>query len=473
MSKQASNLSRRFFLRGAAGAVLALPLLESLEPRRARADGPPAHRFAIFVRQGNGVQQATGDEPERFWPSQLGALSVASMKADSGRAVSELADFAPRLLLVRGCKYNYSYSGCGHADGGLQCLTAAKPDGVNSNKSLALGESIDWRIARDVKAGGQPLNLYAGQKGSYLPDVISYSGPKQRVAAIDNPLTAYTLIFGQPDASVEAQNQLALQRASVNDLLRTRMNALLTSPALSQNDKKRLSDHRDAIKDLETKLSCHLPSNRYAEISKVNPAQINNDDQIDAMVKMQMDIIALSASCGLHHAMTLQIGNGNDQTQYVINGVKQERFHHISHRINGDGDKGDPIPDADKKHHEIDRLFARWFRYLLERLDAYDTPSGKLLDQGVAVWLNDLASGPPHGSNNLPYVCAGSAGGALATGKYIDAADVPAYKFVTHNQFLNTIGAAVGAKNAQGGPLDDFGDPELAKGRINAMLAGV
>ncbi|MCU0654566.1 MAG: DUF1552 domain-containing protein [Polyangiaceae bacterium] len=467
-----SNLSRRFFLRGAAGAVLALPLLESLQPRRAaRADGPPAHRFAVFVRQGNGVQQATGSEPERFWPSALGPLTVASMKADAGRAVSELADFAPRLLLVRGCKYNFSYSGCGHADGGLQCLTASKPDGVNGNKSLATNESIDWRIARGMKAGGQPLNLYAGQKGAYLPDVISYSDAGKRVAAIDNPLTAYTLVFGKPDASVEAQNKLALQRASVNDLVRSQMQALMSSPALSKSDQQRLQTHFDAVRDLELKLACHLPASRYSDFTKIDPGKISDDDQIDMIVKMQMDIIALSASCGLHHAMTLQIGNGNDQTQYVINGVKQERFHHISHRINSDGDKGDPIPDADKKHHEIDRLFARWFRYLLERLDGYDTPSGKLLDQGVAVWLNDLASGPPHGSTNLPYVCAGGCGGALSTGKFIDAADAPKYQFVTHNQFLNTIGSAVGVKNGQGAPLDDFGSAELPKGRIAGMLA--
>ena len=98
-------------------------------------------------------------------------------------------------------------------------------------------------------------------------------------------------------------------------------------------------------------------------------------------------------------------------------------------------------------------------------------PSGKLIDQGVAIWLNDLASGPPHGSNNLPYVCVGGCGGALATGKYIDAGDVPSYKFVTHNQFLNTIASAVGVTNGAGAPLDDFGDPELPKGRIAGMLA--
>jgi hypothetical protein len=69
----------------------------------------------------------------------------------------------------------------------------------------------------------------------------------------------------------------------------------------------------------------------------------------------------------------------------------------------------------------------------------------------------------------MPYVCAGSCGGVLKTGAYVDAADVNANKYVTHNKFLNTIGAAVGCKNGAGGELDDFGDASLAKGVIAQM----
>jgi hypothetical protein len=177
-------------------------------------------------------------------------------------------------------------------------------------------------------------------------------------------------------------------------------------------------------------------------------------------------------SCGVVPAATLQIGNGNDQTQYVIDGVTQERFHHISHRINGDGDVGDPIPNAVDKHHRIDLKFAGLFKYLLDRLSSYTTAEGNLIDQGVTIWTNDLANGPPHGNRNLPYVCAGSAGGYLRTGQYIDARTGSGYNdFTTHNKFLNTIGAAVGVTNANGDPLDDFGDPELERGRIDDMIA--
>ena len=88
-------MTRRYFLRGVAGVVVGLPFLEGLSPRRAGA-GQASSKFAVFVRQGNGVQQATDSgEPERFWPSFApGAFTPEALAADTGRALSELADHA-------------------------------------------------------------------------------------------------------------------------------------------------------------------------------------------------------------------------------------------------------------------------------------------------------------------------------------------------------------------------------------------
>ncbi|HMJ55000.1 MAG TPA: DUF1552 domain-containing protein [Polyangiaceae bacterium] len=466
------SINRRFFLSGLGGVLVGLPLLEGLRPRNAEAAPPPDFRFAIFMRQANGVAQKQGTEVERFWPTNLGALTKASMAADVGRATSDLADYADKLLLVRGCKYNFSTSGCGHADGGLQCLTAAKPDGPNSNKALAMGESIDNRIVRALEpAGSEPLTLYAGPKSGYLDDILSYRGPKDRRTAEGNPANAYRRLFGVPDTNTDAATKLALQRKSVNDLVRGEMQTLMSKPQLSSSDRDRLNLHFQSIRDLEVTMQCQLPKMRYDEIVGVPANQVSSGANIEKIVAMQLDIIALAMNCGKSRCATLQIGNGNDQTQYVINGVTQERFHFISHRINSDGSSGDPIPNADMKHHEIDRKFAGFFKYLLDKLTMYTTPTGTVLDQGVAVWLNDLSSGPPHGSNNLPYVCAGSAGGFLKTGQYVEAAAVASNKYVTNNKFLSTIGAAVGVKNAAGAPLDDFGDPSLEKGLVPQMLA--
>ena len=85
---------------------------------------------------------------------------------DADRAVNELADYADKLLMVRGTKFAFPGNGCGHSGGGNQCLTAAKvSDDPSGNESLAMGESVDNRIARELNPASNPdpLTLYAGR----------------------------------------------------------------------------------------------------------------------------------------------------------------------------------------------------------------------------------------------------------------------------------------------------------------------
>jgi hypothetical protein len=452
------TLPRRLFLRGAAGAAVGLPLLESLGTRSASAQTEP-HRYAIFVRQGNGVLQ------DKFWPgSEAGPLTKAGLEQDlatDDRTVGLLSAYAEKLNIVYGLRYRHSGTGCGHADGCFQALTASTPDGNNSNETLAMGPSLDWVISQALdEAGSEPVSLYAGATSTFLGDVILYSGPKQRRAGERNSLNVYQRLFGMtmpgggdPDAG--EMNRLALQRKSVNDLVREQMKTLLARPELSAPDRTRLDAHFQAIRDLEIKMSMGCQISPLAEV---------DDDNLDQVIQTHMDVIAMAMACGKSHAATLCIGNGNDQTQYIIDGVKFERYHHISHRVRSDGSDGAEIPDAEELHHKIDKKFATYFKYLLDKLSSFTTPTGTLLDDGATVWFNDLADGPPHGSTNLPWVVAGGAGGKLKTGQYIRGN-------FTVNKIHNSIGTALGLTNAAGQPLDDFGAEDYEKGRIDAMMA--
>src|SRR5690606_23084310 len=152
------------------------------------------------------------------------------------RAVAVLAEYAEKLNVVHGLRYNFSTSGCGHADGCFQCLTASRPDGNNSNKTMAMGPSIDWVISRALDPPGvEPVSLYAGETSSYLGDLILYRGPRERRAGERNPLNAYQRLFGSMSPSngseqEEELQRLALRRKSVNDLVRSEMQALLSRP---------------------------------------------------------------------------------------------------------------------------------------------------------------------------------------------------------------------------------------------------
>jgi hypothetical protein len=460
-----SLVNRRRFLRGAGGVVVALPFLETFAPKKAQAEPGDVPLYAIFVRQGNGVSQAT-DEPERFWPSSgPGTLTKAELSADTGRALSELGDYADKLAIVKGIDFAFPGNGCGHSGGGNQVLTAARvSDNPSGNESLSEGESIDNRIVTELNMPGiEPLTLYAGRKLGYLDEVLSYRGGQQLRAAQNNPYEAYLDLFGLSNVGDEELERLRARRQSVNDLVRGEMQALLARPDLSKDDRDRLDLHFSSIKDLEQGIVCGLGEGEVADLEAI-AANSDNDDYIEDVMKRMYDIIALTMACGLTRAATLQIGCGNDQTQYFIDGTKQKPFHKISHRIDSDGSEGPPIPNADILHNKIDRLLLQNFKYLLDKLSSYTLPQGTLLDYGVSVFTNDL-SNKYHGYDNVPYILAGGALGALKTGVFVDAGGE------TNNKILNTVAAAVGCKNGNGDPLDDFGDSSLEKGRIDSIIA--
>ena len=459
-------INRRRFLKGVGGAALALPFLESVRwSSRASAALPEKPVYSFFIRQGNGVQQAGyADEPERFWPRNLGPLTrddLANNNAD--RTLSILADHAPSLLLVRGTRFGFPGNGCGHSGGLNQCLTAAKVTGEGKD-SLATGESVDWFIAQRLnKPGVEPLTLMSGPQSAYIAHGLSYSGPSQLRGARNNPIAVYMSLMGLSE-SPEVLQQIATRRKSVNDLVRTEMQELLANPDLSATDRQRLDMHFQAIRDLEVGMACTLPEDRIQGMQEIATVFEANDNRIK-VADFMCELTALAFACDATRTGTLQIGTGNDGTRYYVDGTLQNTFHRISHRIDSDGSEGTPIPNADLLHHGIDKIFAGVFKRFLDRMAAYPGPSGgTLLDDSVVLWTNDLSNGPPHSYSNVPQVLAGGAAGYLNTGQYIDAGNV------THNKLFNTIINAVGIRNEDGSLYDSFGDASLQGGVIPAMI---
>ena len=475
------KLTRRLVLRGLGGAARARPLLESFPLRRARAQ-PPAdgQTFAIFLRQANGVacEQSSplgdADEPERFWPTQPGALTAQTL---AGRALEELLEHQGRLLVVGNVNmtdYNY---GDGHARGALQGLTARGPqtEGAGGD-SEASGESLDHRIGAELNPDGRDsLFLYAGEDGGWLGGpCISYRGPAQRRAAFQSPKAAYDAVAGTAGGmlSEPAAMQLATRQKSINDLVRGQMQRLLGHPRLSGADRARLMLHFDSIRELETQLGCALDQAAQQMLDGAEAFYNSTDgDEVWLTTRLHMDIAATAVACGYTRSVAIQVGNGNDGANRYRDpdtGELMENFHYVSHRRMSHDDTGNVIAGSDVLHHKVDRQFARAFKYLIDRLTAYAMPDGKsLLEHGVAVWYNDLGNGPAHSPDNAPFVIAGSANGYLKQGQYVRVSgDDP-----NHNRMLNTIGAAVGVRNAAGGPLDDFGDPDLPRGLLTELLA--
>lgn len=473
------KFGRRMVLQGLGGVALGMPLLESFS-RKAEAAGPN-ETFAIFFRQGNGAASAQSYtlngtvqhmEPERFWPKDLGPLTPASLQ---GRALEELKVHASKLLVVGNCNMKDFKYGDGHARGALQCLTAQGPVVADvGGDSEANGESIDHRIGRELNLNGRDsLFLYAGPSSGWLGGAcLSYRGPGQRRAAIADPRQAYNTITGGASATMPDASALVKKRQkSVNDLVRVQLDRLIQHPRLSKTDKDRLDLHLNSVRELEVSMGCQLSLDAEMVLDGGESILTNsNGEDRMKLTRMHMDVAAIAVACGHTRSVAIQFGDGNDSSTRFLNPANSndrwENFHYISHRILAHGGEGTEIMGADLMHHQIDRYFAQTFKYLLDKLSAYQLPGGgNLLDAGVAVWLNDLSTGPAHGSKNCPFILAGSCNGYFKQNTYVKLPDGQ-----NHNKLLNTLATAVGVTNA-GAPLDDFGDPTLPKGLLSELRA--
>jgi hypothetical protein len=461
-----SGFNRRAFLRGAGGVAVALPFLEGLPERSAFAALPSTPVFGFFICTANGVVQKDGADPERFWPMAAGAIDTAKLAAATDRCTSILADHAARLLFVRGVNYPNGGTGCGHASGLAQCLTGLAPTG-SANKAVSTGESVDTTISKLVNATGvEPLTLYAGMKETYIAEKLSFSAAGQVRAAEGNPYNVYKKLMGiaTPGGTGGAGggggntvlDQLVKRRKSANDLVRAELNALRNAPGLSSADKQRLDQHFSYIRDLENTmtgmaLQCATTGLDVDLITALNSGSaFRTNGRIEDVTKMQMDLVGLAFSCNMTRVATLQSGDGIDHTNYMVDGVKTEKFHYISHRQADDGGGGGAkIPNAVELHAKIDRMRMETFKYMLDRWRNYSTPNGPLFDNAFAMWTCHVAAGPSHSFRNLPIIIAGSGGGYLKQGQFIDGVNS------TNGKLLTTLVTAAGGRTS-GGPYTSF-----------------
>ncbi len=173
----------------------------------------------------------------------------------------------------------------------------------------------------------------------------------------------------------------------------------------------------------------------------------HDEESQDTIIRLQMDVVVFALSVDYTRIATLKLSDRVDDRHYRFVG-NSESFHDVSHR---DG----PMPE--ESHRLTDRHYAEHFKYFLDALAAVNTPTGPLIDQGAAIWVNQQANGD-HDYGPLPYIIGGSAKGFFKQGQYIDIGER-----TPNCRLLNTFLAASGVRKADGSPTEDFGEASLPK----------
>jgi Protein of unknown function (DUF1552) len=165
----------------------------------------------------------------------------------------------------------------------------------------------------------------------------------------------------------------------------------------------------------------------------------------------QIDLLVLALACGQTRVASLQWSRSVSQVRFTWLGIS-DTHHGLSHMPDTD-------PDSQTKLTLINQWYASQFANLITKLKSYPEGDGTLFDRCLLFWCNELGKGNIHSRNDAPYVLAGSAGGALKTGRLLQyPGDVP------HNNLLVSLLQIMGL------PDTTFGKPEWCTGPLSGLV---
>jgi Protein of unknown function (DUF1552) len=448
-------LSRRTLLRGAGGIALALPFLEAMSPRIARAQTAPK-RFLVFF-------SANGTIKDQWQPE--GGVTDFTMSP----ILAPLEAHRDDLLIMRGLnnEASYLYDPNAHDTSMATMLTAdalvVGPSGTGRAGHVldgtANGPSIDQEIAGLIGGDTKLPSLELGVQSTTtilepMPTRMCYRGTAGNARSLppeDDPQTVFTRLFMDANASSETIDDLKRQRRSVLDFVVSDFERL--EARVSVADRQKLERHLSTVRDFELSLDnmgavegagCQVPT--AAPSVNLDPVDCVQDDRparcfgdFRELGKAQMDMLVLALTCDLTRVITLQWATAESTIHHKWLDVAGEH-HLMSH--DAVGNREDLI--------KINTWYAEQFAYLLDNLKSHtDADGASVLESSVVLWANELSDGDIHNRRDLGWIIAGQGNGSIGTGRSVRYTDT------TTNQLFASLMTMFGS------PTESFGAPEF------------
>ncbi len=432
--------TRRNFLRGVAATSLLAPFageLLSKGPSKARAASP---KRAIFVYVPDGCI------PSKWHASAAGkTFTLPEMSAP-------LAAVQDKLTFISGLDM---YSGEGTHEGGIKkVLTGVSAESLD----IFLGKKLGQDTPHSAIQLGVGSNF---QNGSGSMSFVSGA----QVKADDDPLSAFTRIFGAAVGTDDgAAALLKRQKKSVLDAALGDLTAV--KMRLGATERVKLDTHLDSLREVERRITtnalgaCDISAFNAAGFANLNsdsyPKTYEKEDKFQTVGRLQMDLAALSLSCGATRVASIMFSHPVSPLRIADTGVGINN-HDASHF-------GDPNSATAKSFITLKRWFMEEFVYLIERLDATPDGTGTLLDNTLVLLCSELGDSNAHDHKNMPFVLAGGAGGALEMGRSLQYNGKNAGKNEPHTKLLVSIA------NAMDVTVDSFGFTGEGSGPLPGLL---
>lgn len=409
-------LSRRGFLRGAAGVSLTLPWLESVPLRGADAGRPlskgeperPPVRFACLYFS-NGV------EPIHWWAKKRGE------KTEVGPGLQPVQPYLDDIIFLRGL-YNEQ---------------AALHQSVHLGRipNLLSGAWVSTRQS-DIRVGRTMDQVLAQQIGDQTPVPSLILGIEPTELRLEDGLS---MLYGSciSWASETKPAMKEIYPARVFDLLigdgtgrrldRSILDQVLTDAKdlrskIATGDQRKLDDYLESIRDVEKRIE-HASREERLEgwrPSLTRPNMTRPADKLPQNIpehmKLMLDLIVLAFQMDKTRVVTCMLNNDLSQMNFgFLEGVRGSLHLDLTH--NGRD------PELEAMYLKTNQFHTQQFAYLIDRMKQIDEGAGSLLDNSMLLFCSNLFDGDRHQADHMPMLLAGRGGGTLKTGRILDYMD--------------------------------------------------
>ncbi|MGC6462344.1 MAG: DUF1552 domain-containing protein, partial [Pirellulaceae bacterium] len=242
--------SRRKFLKQAGISAAAANLMMNLPSLAMAGETEAAAKKRLVI-----VFSPNGVIPKHFWPEKMG------QDFELKRILEPLADFKSQTMTMHGLCNRIRGDGDGHMRGigclltGIELFPGDIQGGSDTPAGWSQGTSIDQHIKNNLQLGADTQTRFGSLEfGVMVPDRadtwtrMSYAGPNQPVAPIDNPYQMFDKMYGQ------TKNRALL--ASVLDDLSDDFRKV--EQLISVEDRRLLKDHVEMVREVEKELQLEL-----------------------------------------------------------------------------------------------------------------------------------------------------------------------------------------------------------------------
>jgi hypothetical protein len=433
------DFSRRTALKGAmrgAAVAVGIPLLDVFLDGNGEAMA--ATGAQVPVRFGTWFW-GLGVNPSRWFPSQAGPnyelkpelapIGAYAKKINVLGNFNVLLDGAPNLPHISG----------GPAIRTGQALTADR--GLPGESfDVTIGDKIGTRTrfrSLEVSAIGDARNSLSGRGGGNLnPSEPSPAALYQRV---------FGLGFKDPNSADFTPDPQVMARRSVLSAVTEQRKALEGSVGAA--DKQKLDQYFTSIRQLENQLDVELtkpdPLQACVVPSKI-PAALPVNGEIETVMtnhQLMTDLLVMALACGQTRVFNMMFNNGASSLTRIGSTVTH---HQLTHEEVLDNKLGFQ-PEAT---YFLTKIMEAWV-YFVGALDKVKEGDRTLLDNTLVFAHSETEFAKFHTIDNIPMMTAGSGGGRIKTGIYVDGQGTP----------VSRVGLAL--QQAMGVPVDRWGTKSM------------